>query len=301
LIRHYARRLIQAVVQFAFARREFKLLLRTTLKDIDLRLHAVASATDFFSTAVQPIPIGPPFGDSMLVIAPHQDDEAIGCGGVMALQRKCGGALRVVVLHDGADEHGQIAMTREELRERRNAESRAAARVISADEPTFVGSRDLRVDAETIIATLRKIIESGRVDAVFVPFVLDGHPDHRACNAVVASALRGVHRRVRVLQYEVWAHCIPNVVVVIDEVADLKAKMLACFEFANNAVDYAHATMGLNMAHSRLVPAGRARFVEAFFESPVAEYVQLVEAVERAEGRGRESNSAQSLSGHGNS
>jgi N-acetylglucosamine malate deacetylase 1 len=283
LLRHYARRLARTVVQFAFARRQFKLLLRTTLEDIDLRLHAMAAATDLFSTGVQPIVIDAPFGDSMLVVAPHQDDEVIGCGGAMALQRQSGRALNVVVLQDGADEHEQAGMTRDALRERRNAESRAAARIIDADVPTFVGSRDLRADAESISALLRDVIENRRVDALFVPFVLDGHPDHRACNAILARALEGTRRRVRVFQYEVWANCIPNVVVVIDDTIDRKAKMLACFEFANSAVDYAHATMGVNMARSRLLPAGAGRFVEAFFESPLTEYLQLVDAVEGAE------------------
>jgi N-acetylglucosamine malate deacetylase 1 len=298
LLRHYARRLVQAVVQFAFARRKFKLLLRTTLQDIDLRLHAVASVADFFSAAVRPIPIRAPFGDCMLVIAPHQDDEAIGCGGAMALQRRSGHAVKCVVLQDGADEHGQFAMTRTEVRELRNSESRAAARVIGVEEPIFFGSRNLRQDAGSLAETVREIVDAHRVDVVFVPFVLDGHPDHRACNAILANALRNVRRPIRVLQYEVWAHCIPNVVVIIDDVADLKARMLARFELANSAVDYAHATMGLNMERSRLLPAGTARFVEAYFESPVAQYLQLVEAVERAERRESASGSSRAARDH---
>lgn len=147
----------------------------------------------------------------------------------------------------------------------------------------FVGSRHMRQDAGSIADILRELIETRRVDSLFTPFVLDGHPDHRACNAILAMALANVDRKVRVLQYEVWANCIPNVAVVIDEVVAQKERMLECFAFANSAVDYSHATLGLNRYHSRLLPAGRARFVEAYFESPLPEYLEIVKAVESAE------------------
>lgn len=298
MLRHYIRQAGRVAMQFAFARRRFKLLLRTTLSDVDLRLHAVAAATNFFSTTVRPVVIEAPFGASMLVVAPHQDDEIIGCGGAMALQRRSGRAAQTVVLQDGADEHEQVSMTRDALRDRRNAESRAAARVIGAEEPIFVGKRNLRAEGESVAAVLRDLIESRRVDALFTPFVLDGHPDHRACNAILARALKDIGRRIRVFQYEVWANCIPNVVVVIDEVAGEKEKMLSSFEFANSAIDYVHATMGLNMFHSRMLPSGRARYVEAFFETPREEFLEVVAAVEAAERRAPGADSLASARGH---
>lgn len=273
------------LVQILTSRRQFKLLLRVTTDRLNLRLQALASLTDLFSTVVAPIPITAPFGHSMLVVAPHQDDEAIGCGGALALQALSGRSASVVVLHDGADEHWAVSMTRAELQELRNGESRNAAREIGIEAPVFLGLQDLRSTIDAAASALRRIIEERRVDAVFTPFVLDGHPDHRACNFIVARALADLKRPVRTLQYEVWSNCIPNVLVVIDRVADSKERMLACFAFANKAHDYAHATKGLNMFHSRLLPAGKARYVECFFELPREEFVRLVDRVAQAESR----------------
>jgi LmbE family N-acetylglucosaminyl deacetylase len=271
------------VLQFLFSRKNFKLLLRTTTEHLDLRLQALASITDFYSTAVTPIPITAPFGKSMLVVAPHQDDEVIGCGGALALQALSGCSASVVVLQDGADEHSSVSMSRDEVRELRNAESRDAALKIGIDVPTFFGLTNLRTDVDTTASALRQIIEDRGVDAVFTPFALDGHPDHRACNFILAKALEGVSRRIRTIQYEVWSNCIPNVLVIIDQVADKKESMLDCFKFANRAHDYGHATKGLNMFHSRLLPAGAARYVECFFELPRDEFVGLIHKVEQAE------------------
>lgn len=281
--RHYLRQAKDLLLQFLFSRKRFKLLLKTTTEQLDLRMQALASMTDFFSTAVTPIPITAPFGKSILVVAPHQDDEVIGCGGALALQMLSGQSASVVILQDGADEHASVSMSREALRERRNEESRAAAREIGIDAPIFLGLTNLRSNADAAASALRKIIEQRGVDAVFTPFVLDGHPDHRASNFILAKALTGLSRPIRTIQYEVWSNCIPNVLVVIDQVADKKDTMLACFEFANGAHDYAHATKGLNMFHSRLLPAGKARFVECFFELPREEFVRLVDRVEHAE------------------
>lgn len=292
MLREYIRKGAQLATEVAFARRRFKLLLKTTLAEINLRVQAVAAATNFFSSTVRPIIIHPPFGKSMLVVGPHQDDEVIGCGGVMALQRRCGRPVQTVVLQDGADECVKVSMTRGALSEVRNEESRAAARLIDAEPPIFLGERDLRANSSRIAASLREVINQRQIDAIFVPFVLDGHPDHRACSAIVAEALDGIGRRIRVLQYEVWANCVPNVVVIVDEVAQMKRAMLDRFEFANSAVDYAHATMGLNMYHSRLVPGRGARYVEAFFETPHEEYIRLIEAVEKAERLARERDGA---------
>lgn len=281
--RRYLKRGADTITEWAFSRRRFKLLMRAAFEELPSRSRTIAASTSFFSSVVRPIVLRPPFGDSVLVVAPHQDDEVIGCGGVMALHRRSGSAVRAVVLQDGADEHVQVGLSRAQLVGMRNEESRAAARVIGATEPIFLNEPVLRMNAEEVAFGLRNIVESDRVEAIFVPFILDAHPDHRMSNVIVSKALSGYPKSLRVFQYEVWGSCIPNVVVVIDDVVDQKVEMLKCFRFANGAIDYAHATIGLNMFHSRLLPAGRARYVEAFFESPLEAYLEMVDAVTAAE------------------
>jgi len=283
MLRNFLRQGKDQLLQFLFSRKHFKLLLKATTEHLDLRMQALASITDFYSTAVKPIPITAPFGKSMLVVAPHQDDEVIGCGGALTLQTLSGQSATVIILQDGADEHASASIPREQLRELRNEESRAAMRQIGIDAPIFLGLRSLRSNIETTVSTLREVIEERGVDAVFTPFVLDGHPDHRACNFILAKALSSVSRPIRTMQYEVWSNCIPNVLVIIDPVADKKDAMLSCYKFANGAHDYRHATKGLNMFHSRLLPAGQARYVECFFELPREEFIGLVDRVEQAE------------------
>jgi len=48
-----------------------------------------------------------------LIVAPHQDDETLGCGGTIALKRRAGAEVCIVFLTDGSRSHP--AMEREKL------------------------------------------------------------------------------------------------------------------------------------------------------------------------------------------
>jgi LmbE family N-acetylglucosaminyl deacetylase len=277
MMREYARRAYRTVLPMLYARTRYRLFLKSSFDSLTLRAQELVAATDYFSSAVRAIPIKAPFGKSMLVVAPHQDDESIGCGGALALQSRAGGRAAVVVVHDGGDGHDDLGMTRSELSELRNEESRCAAAVAGIDPPVFLGHSNLPPALPQAAAQLRALIEERETDAVFVPFMLDGHPDHRTTNRILAEALRTRNAPLRVFGYEVWGFCVPNVIVVIDDVMEQKLEMLRCFKFANSAIDYVHTTEGMNMYRSRMLGASECRYAECFFEMPREEYIQFVD------------------------
>lgn len=283
MIRNYLRRIYRTAVPLLYARSQFKLFMSASLHEVELNMLALASTTDYFARFVRPIPIRAPFGKSMLVVAPHQDDEAIGCGGVLALQVRSGNAASIVMLHDGSGEEESLGITRQAMMEIQNEESRRSAAVLHLDSPVFLNHNRLDNEAPQATEEVLGILRERHVDAVFVPFLLDGHPDHRTTNRILAAALKQISWNVRVFGYEVWGFCIPNVMVIIDEVIEDKMQMIACFEFANKAIDYVNSTRGANMYHSRMLGAGECRYAERFFEVPREEYIELVERVRAAE------------------
>jgi len=278
-IRNYIRHAYRLIAPRLYGRQHLKLLLQTSITNLDERTRQIVLATDFFTGMVSPIPIRAPFGDSVLVVAPHQDDEAIGCGGALALQVQSGANAHIVLLQDGSYEAEESGMTRAEMTALRNAESKRAAAVLGMESPDYFDYADLAGNAREAAARLERIIRDRKVDAIFAPFVLDNHPDHRTAAYIVADALASISWDVRVLGYEVWGYCIPNVVVVIDDVIQKKLDMLACFPFANSAVDYVHSTKGLNMYHSRLLGTGLCRYAERFFELPRKDYIDFIAQV----------------------
>ena len=84
-------------------------------------------------------PPGPPPGiptiveaRSALVIAPHFDDEVLGCGGLVARLTAAGGSVRVVFCSDGGGDTTDPERRRAEGA-RRRAEARGAAAVLGLE------------------------------------------------------------------------------------------------------------------------------------------------------------------------
>src|SRR5438128_8229694 len=90
-------------------------------------------------------------GERLLVLAPHPDDEVIGCGGLIALHLRDGRQVRIVIVTDGA-EAGE-ATAREE-------ESRRALRIIGDVDCQFLRFHDRRLaeEADALNVRLREIL-----------------------------------------------------------------------------------------------------------------------------------------------
>src|SRR5438067_976178 len=78
------------------------LLYSACLEGIRLRLRAIHADAFLLFARIKSRPLSLT-SDSIMVIAPHQDDETFGCGGLIALQREGGATVKVVFLTDGGN------------------------------------------------------------------------------------------------------------------------------------------------------------------------------------------------------
>ncbi len=70
----------------------------------------------------------------MLAVAPHPDDDAIGCGGTLALARDAGLPVRVLYVTDGSASHaGSVNYPPSQLRDVRECEARAGLEALGID------------------------------------------------------------------------------------------------------------------------------------------------------------------------
>src|SRR4051794_28593676 len=77
---------------------------------------------------------------NVLVIAPHPDDEAIGCGGTMLLHAKRGDKVSVVFLTSG--ELGLKHLPKKKAWNIREQEAKKAAKVLRVRSPIFLRCSD---------------------------------------------------------------------------------------------------------------------------------------------------------------
>lgn len=184
-------------------------------------------------------------GASLLVLAPHPDDEVFGCGGLLALAAAARLHTRVVIVSDGAV--GGDAGTRA-------AESRAAAQELgyaaACGDPEFWQLPDRGVDPGAgLVDRILNTIEASAATWVLAPSPFEIHPDHRAvCRAAIIAARR--HRQQRqttgLVFYEVGQPLVPNRLVDITAVMPQKMRAMACFGSQLSAQRYDEQVAALN-------------------------------------------------------
>ncbi len=144
-----------------------------------------------------------------IVFAPHQDDETLGCGGLIALKRAQGVAVSVVFMTDGRTSHARW-LDGDELARRRRAEAVAACGALGVAEADvhFLEFRDgelgnnLEAAVERVAQLLREL--PGRV--LLAPYAHDVTPDHLATLAAVTGAVAALPAGPAwtLLEYPVW-------------------------------------------------------------------------------------------------
>lgn len=204
-------------------------------------------------------------GERLLVLAPHPDDEVIGCGGVVAQHLREHRAVRIVIATDGAEGGSPAA---------REDESRRGIALLGAAEVVFLGFAD-RTLGEDAGELIRAQLLDFRPDLVLVPSPVEIHPDHVALSRAFCAAVQRDETLfadlavTRVAFYEVSAPLPrPNALVDISDVAE--AKYAAVAEHASQLAlhDYVGYARGLNTYRAMTLPAletGKAKYAEAYF------------------------------------
>lgn len=133
---------------------------------------------------MKPLDVSSWGGRDVLLLAPHPDDEVIGCGGTVHLLARAGARIVVVVAADGAGGVGGGATPSERIEE-----SREACSLLGAEPPLFLGlaSQALRDDPAWAAEALDGLAGREAFDLLLLPSPLERHPTHRA--ALLAGLL----------------------------------------------------------------------------------------------------------------
>lgn len=145
-------------------------------------------------------------GKNVLVLSPHPDDEAIGCGGAICNHVAAGDKVSVIFLTSG--EKGGHGKGPDETAQLREAEARAAAVILNVADIEFWRQPDGAVAVtNALVSKLNRTMWQNRTDLVYVPHFAEAHPDHQAAAHLVKNAISSLEARYNkpaVWMYEVW-------------------------------------------------------------------------------------------------
>jgi LmbE family N-acetylglucosaminyl deacetylase len=145
---------------------------------------------------------------SALILAPHPDDETLGCGATIMRKVEAGRAVRVVIVTDGRFSHRSPAISPNALAAIRREEAVRACGVMGVPERDviFLEYHDgaLKENAREARRRLLRIVREFDPGEVYSPSGIDRHPDHRTLQRIVAGLAHFGGIRCPVLEYPVW-------------------------------------------------------------------------------------------------
>lgn len=173
----------------------------------------------------------------LLVIAPHSDDEILGCGGLISKVKNQGGKVFVLIFNLGFEKDDT-----KESQEKRKNEVKEAMNTLKVDDYHLVhdqpdNNRDLDMEPlhsliEIIESTSSVSLEKIAPTIVAIPTIFSHHQDHVHVHHACIAALRPISTPVSniVLSYEAPEHSRwsssgvfePNLFVEIDDVLENK-------------------------------------------------------------------------------
>jgi LmbE family N-acetylglucosaminyl deacetylase len=199
-----------------------------------------------------------------LVLAPHADDDLLGCGGLLARLVAGDTEARVLFLTDssGGDE---VTDDREAYGRRRRDEAIRALSVLGIEDVRHLDIPDGRLAQHVDAAAeeIRSALLDLRPDLVFSVSPLENTDDHRAAFSAlyrVLAPLRGDDELdravsgVRVLLYEINQPTTPDILVDVSDQAEMLTAAIEHHESQLALHNYLEAALGLRRYRALSLP-----------------------------------------------
>ena len=181
---------------------------------------------------------------NILVVAPHADDEVLGCGGTISKHIKYGDVVTIVICTN-AHKGNPKKFTKKFIKNIR-IEAKKAHKVLGKLNTIFLDfpAPNLDIFPESEIAdTLSTYISRIKPDLLYIPFNGDLHNDHKKIHqaCIVASRTRNNVKINKILSYEVLSETdlnfssktssfIPNYFEDISGFIQIKIKAMKCYK-----------------------------------------------------------------------
>jgi N-acetylglucosamine malate deacetylase 1 len=195
----------------------------------------------------------------VLVIAPHADDEILGCGGSIAKHIRMGDDVYVAVMTNAAEGAPEL-FTQQQVKEVRD-EAKLSHKYLGVKETIwfdFPAPQLEQFPQYKIASAINSLIQKLKIEVLYIPHKGDLHMDHGAVYNASLVAARPVPGQCvkKILAYETlseteWGH--PTVAAVF----------IPTFFNTLKETDFNHKLGAMNFFASQLKPFPNARSIRA--------------------------------------
>jgi len=212
-------------------------------------------------------------GQDVLVLAPHPDDEAIGCGGTVLRHIAAGDRVTIAIATDGRRAGALPDPAR--MAAQRHVEATNAAKLLQATQLEWLGLPEGEWPVTRLRDALGPLL-ARKPAIVYAPSRVDFHPEHHKVAHALALALQALPASQPMPTLRVYQVQVPLTAVLVNLVSDL-----ASVRDESNAALCAHASQIGSIEctfrrrrYSALLH-GIDGEAEEFWELPAPRYVEL--------------------------
>jgi LmbE family N-acetylglucosaminyl deacetylase len=190
---------------------------------------------------------------TILIVAAHADDEALGCGGTLARHVAEGDVVHAVFMSDGISSRADLAEGDLELRMSAAAD---AHKILGLKKVTYLGLPDNRMDSVPfldVVQSLEAVIQGIGPQVIYTHHHGDLNIDHRITHQAVLTACRPLPGSTvrEILGFEVlssteWATpqmdpFLPNAFIDISNFLAIKRKALQAYQVEMRPVPHSRS------------------------------------------------------------
>jgi LmbE family N-acetylglucosaminyl deacetylase len=221
---------------------------------------------------------------TVVVIAPHPDDEVIGCGGVILLHRQAGHDVSVVHVTDGRGSRAG-GLDADSMARRRRGEAEACLAILGVGQWHWLGLPEWEWHDAEGAAALERVLGERRPSLIYAPSRVDFHPEHERVARVLGAVLGSVAGDATVRAYPIGvplSRVLTNVVADVSAVWERVRQAVGAYRSQEGAVRFS-----LRSRRYSAAAHGLAHAAEEFWEMPARAYAALHARPPGAPGRFR--------------
>jgi len=258
---------------YAVKKGPYKFLLQKLESHPSIEMASAIIESGYFRRNLVPLAVELNALEKVIVFAPHQDDEVIGCGGLLSKLSQLGHEIHIVFLTDG--DNVEKTMKGFRLEEAESVGKELGAKIHNID----IYNVDFHVNNDHL-QHISCVVDEIKPNAIFTIWPLDAPPKHRICNVILDKALElssHANDALNIYNYQVHTGLIPNVYFDYTELYETKQRLIGLHKSQMKYQNYKHLSSGLDAWNSRLLPWSESeRFVELYTLLPKEGFSELI-------------------------
>lgn len=188
----------------------------------------------------------------ILFVAPHPDDEVIGCGGTLIKFKKIKSDINIVYITLGSNNKKKNELRKKEAH---NVCSKMGWNCYFLNQNLNYTSWD-NLEFKNIISKIKP-------DVIFIPSIFDDNIEHKQSNFFLCDSISNISSEI--WQYQVYSSHLVNTLIDITDEIQMKKKIIKIYNSQMKTRDWSHFSLGLNAWNSRFLGTkGKKTWVEMF-------------------------------------